>query len=155
MAGLFSVLEDLDFPRRMLWELMMIEVQSLYDMAEVEKGAFQKVVEKTCTGESTSTKLFSAKRALWRKRDDNQKEEKGISLPKTVPTDYRIVPLKEGDGMEWILVERGLVVPMDWVAYRKVKALEYFELWSMVKEDLDLEKGSLDGSWQYADCRCV
>ncbi|KAI4192381.1 MAG: hypothetical protein LQ346_004330 [Caloplaca aetnensis] len=151
-AGLFVMLEALHFPRHMLWEFLMEEVESHHSVNEAEKAEFRRVMDKMCTGYLV-TIIFPGKD--WKKREDNHKHEKGFSLPEAVPMGCQVVPLKEGDGMEWVLFERGLIVPMDWVAFNKAMALKRFGLWTVVKEDLDLEKGNLPESWQYVDGRCV
>ncbi|KAL8926891.1 MAG: hypothetical protein Q9208_002700 [Pyrenodesmia sp. 3 TL-2023] len=151
-AGLFFVLEDLHFPRRMLWEFLRDEVESHHSVSEMDKAEFRRVMEKMCTGYVLTIIIPTNG---WKKREDNRNMEKGFSLPEAVPMGCQVVPLKEGDGMEWVLFERALIVPMDWTAVGKAMDLKRFGLWTMVKEDVDLEKGSLAESWQYVDCRCV
>ena len=150
-AGLFFMLEELGFQRRMLWEFLMNEVETNFSVSEEDKVDFRRVMEKLCTGYVIEMMLPKQ----WKDRDATKDPEKGFSLPNDVPMGSQIVPFREGDGMQWILNERALIVPMDWTAYRKASGLLNFGLWSAVKKDLDLEDGSLAGSWQCVDLRTV
>lgn len=91
----------------------------------------------------------------WKERDLTKDSEKGFSMPDGVPMGCQVVPFREGAGMEWVLNERALIIPMDWTAVRKAHGLLNFRLLGGVRKALDSEDGSLAGSWQYVDLRTV
>ncbi|KAL8732431.1 MAG: hypothetical protein Q9181_003966 [Wetmoreana brouardii] len=151
-AGLFFMLEELGFPRRVLWEFLMTEVESNFSVSGAERADYRRVMGKMCKGYTTT---LMAPCRQWSKSDDKEKRNQGFSLPEAVPMGCQIVPLKAGDSMDWVLLERGLIVPMDWDAYNMAGGLRRFGLWGIVKKDLDLEEAGLTGYWQLVDCRCV
>ena len=158
MAGLFMVLEAKGLPRRVLWEFLRMQVEGRREVSEDEKREFGWVMRKMCTGEVPFL-INPFARGQWARRrrvDPEGREivgEKGFSLPESSPVGVQIVPLEEGDGMEWLLYEKGLVVPMDRVAFQKVSALAKFGSWGKVREDVDLEDEKLRDVWQYVDLR--
>ncbi|KAI4164237.1 MAG: hypothetical protein LQ342_002202 [Letrouitia transgressa] len=160
MAGLFLVLEERGFPRRLLWEFLktQVETRSPRSVSDDEKREFRRVMAKMCTG-MVSILIVPWKKEEWVRRSTKDSEgremvgEKGFSLPESTPVGVQIVPLREGDGMEWLLCGKGLIVPMDWPAYRKAHAMTRFGLWGKVKKDMDLEDGKLAEVWQYMDLR--
>ena len=129
----------------------MKEVETNFSISEEDKMGFRRVMEKMCTGYVIGMMLPKQ----WKKRDATKDKEKGFSLPSVVPMGCQVVPFREGDGMEWVLSERALIVPMDWMAYRKASRLLSFGLWGPVRKDLDLENGTLAGTWQHVDLRTV
>ncbi|KAL8800926.1 MAG: hypothetical protein Q9223_007166, partial [Gallowayella weberi] len=99
VAGLFVVLEELYFPRRLLWEFLMREVESKSPssasssssaLTEADKAEFRRVMEKMCTG-YVPTMMIPGKQ--WRSRKEDARDgaggtcvgEKGFSLPEQVP----------------------------------------------------------------------
>lgn len=64
-------------------------------------------------------------------------------------------PRRERDGAKWVLNERALIVRVDCVAFQKASMFGRPGLCGIVKTDLDLEDGALEGFWQYVDCRSV
>lgn len=152
-AGLFIMLEDLHFPRRMLWEFLrdQVETQQPTLVTEAEKVEFRRVMEKMCTGHVLSIIIPGSG---WDKKNhvvDDSGDGKGFQMPESVPMGWKVLPLREGDGMDWVLIERGWVVPMDWGAFSKAESFKKFGLWGMVKDDGDVEKWGLEGWWQCVD----
>ncbi|KAL8995568.1 MAG: hypothetical protein Q9169_004710 [Polycauliona sp. 2 TL-2023] len=164
MAGLLFVLEEHGFPRRVLWDFLRTEVEERsadQSVNDEEKREFRRVMDKMCTG-YVPTIINPWGKKEWVRQSEKDSEgrddmmgEKGFTLPESAPVGIQIVPLRRGDGMEWLLYEKGLIVPMDWPAFQKIRLLTRFGLWGKVKTDMDLEDGKMADAWQYVDLRKV
>lgn len=135
----------------MLWQFLADDVEKNVEVNDQDKAEFRRIMRKMCRGNVISLVQVMLRWATSLLSKVNEKIHEYVMPPTAAPCEEAI-PVKSGS-MDWIFQKGALVVPMDDETATSLFRLSTLNpIWSAMKSDTDMEKGSGD-FWQVFDCR--
>lgn len=152
-TGLFPILEDAGWPRRVVWTFLRDEVEKTAVVTDAQKGEFAHVMEKMCSHHLADyeAKLLHKVFGTWR----NKQVRKMVFNLEPLTDLHAVIPVSL-DSLDWVL-RRGSVVtpnPADvWESYHRLSRLSKFSaIWGWVGQGRTLEE-AIGAHWQILDMR--
>ena len=161
-AGLFARLEEVGFPRKLVWEFLRDDVEQSGLPSPEERAAFAKSMKVMNSHNIISPQWGPASifQVIRRRLSGNPEKlrEKQAEAERAAEAKYAFLGREmvhvRGDSLDWLLRRGALLLPTTETRHTVQRLAWFVPVWVGFKKDADLEKG-VGECWQLADARDV